>query len=127
MMSTARASIPGWNGAQEAEGLFARILELVLFVRGNVDYIARADFEDLPSHQQPGGAPEDVDAVIVVVAVEGGLAAGRDFIVPHAEVDGAVAFANDDLLGTAHGPAFVVRLDVNAFPRVAIFRAGKTV
>ena len=115
-------SVSRWHGAQKTQGFFTGIFELVLLVRRNVDDVAGADVEDLPSHQQTGGAPEDVDAVVVVVAVERGLPAGRDFVVPHAEVHGPIPLADDDLFTAAHRAAPVVGLDFDAFPRViAVF------
>ena len=86
-----------------------------------------ADFVDFAAHHQPCGASEHVDAVVVLVAVEGGLAAGRDFVVPQAKVDGAVAFADHDLPAAAHGAIGVVCLDRDAFPRVLAVFTRKSV
>jgi hypothetical protein len=120
-------SISRRDGAEKAEGLIADVLELVLFVRRDIQHIPDAHLHHLRSHQHKGLSPEDVDPVVVIVSVEGGLSAGRNFIVAQAEVDSAVAPAEEDALGPSDSAALLIFLDRRALPFVVPILAGESV
>ena len=60
--------------------------ELVLVVCGDVDDVAGSDWLVFALEEDGAFAFDDVDLVLVVVAVSGGVAAGLDEYVSHCEV-----------------------------------------
>ena len=76
----------GWYDTQEPEGLLSDTLELVLFVRRDIHHVARGHVVHVPADEHFRPAPKYVDAVVVVVAVEGRLPARLDFEIAHGEI-----------------------------------------
>src|SRR5690349_5922878 len=85
---------PCWNHADKAERLLAERLELMLLVRLNEHRVAHADLAPLLAEQHPPTAVGDHHAMLVRVALEGRVAAGRDGKVADDEVLGALVPAD---------------------------------